>query len=67
MCLGGWFVKKVKAMSVVVDPSARETFTARELTAAYKEFTEHGPQYQDGETGLSVLLWRARAPGLQGI
>jgi hypothetical protein len=41
-------------MSVVVEPSARETFTPCELTAAYKEFTEHGPQYQDAETGLSA-------------
>ena len=41
-------------MSVVVEPSARETFTPCELAAAYKEFTEHGPQYQDAETGLSA-------------
>jgi hypothetical protein len=44
-------------MSVVVEPSARETFTPRELAAAYKEFTEHGPQYQDAETGLSASAY----------
>ena len=44
-------------MSVVVDPSARETFTPRELAAAYKEFKEHGAQYQDGETGLSASAY----------
>jgi hypothetical protein len=58
MCLGGWIVKKVKAMSIVVDPSARETFTPRELAAAYKEFTEQGPQYQDAETGLRAAAYR---------
>jgi hypothetical protein len=45
-------------MSVVVTPSARETFTPRELTDAYKEFTDHGPQYLDVETGLSVSAYR---------
>ena len=45
-------------MGVVVEPSARETFTPRELAAAYKEFTEHGPQYQDAETGLSASAYR---------
>jgi hypothetical protein len=45
-------------MSVVVDPSARETFTLRELAATYKEFTEHGPQYQDAESGLSASAYR---------
>jgi len=45
-------------MSVVVDPSARETFTPRELADAYEAFTEHGPQYQDAETGLSALAYR---------
>jgi hypothetical protein len=44
-------------MSVVVEPSARETFTPHELAAAYKEFTEHGPQYQDAETGLSASAY----------
>ena len=46
------------ATSVVVDPSARETFTPRELAAAYKEFTEHGAQYLDAETGLSASAYR---------
>jgi hypothetical protein len=45
-------------MGVVVSPSARETFTPRELAAAYKEFTEHRPQHQDAETGLSVSAHR---------
>ena len=45
-------------MSLVVDPSACETFTPRELVAAYKEFTEHGPQYQDAETGRSASAYR---------
>ena len=46
------------AICLVVDPSARETFIPRELAAAYKEFTEHGPQHQDAETGLSVSAHR---------
>jgi hypothetical protein len=45
-------------MSVVVTPSARETFTFREITAAYKEFKEHGPQHLDAETRLSVSAYR---------
>jgi hypothetical protein len=45
-------------MGVVVDPSARETFTPRELTAAYKEFKEHGAQYQDAETGIKAAAYR---------
>jgi hypothetical protein len=45
-------------MSVVVDPSARETFTPCELAAVYKEFTEHGPQLLDLETGLSASAYR---------
>ena len=44
-------------MSVVVEPSARETFTPRELVAAYKEFKEHGPQYQDAETGIKAAAY----------
>ena len=38
--------------------SARETFTPRELAAAYKEFKEHRPQYQDAKTGLSASAYR---------
>ena len=45
------------AISVVVEPSARETFTPRELDGAYKDFTEHGPQHQDAETGLSASAY----------
>jgi len=44
-------------MSVVVTPSARETFTPRELVAAYKEFTKHGPQYLDGERGVKAAAY----------
>ena len=39
-------------MTAVVTPSARETFTPRELSAAYEDYTEHGPQYLNAETGL---------------
>jgi hypothetical protein len=46
------------AMSVVVDPSARETFTPRELADAYEEFKEHRPQYVDAESGLSASAYR---------
>ena len=45
-------------MGVVVTPSARERFTPRELTAAYKVFKERGPQYLDAETGLSASAYR---------
>jgi hypothetical protein len=45
-------------MGVVVIPSSRETFTPRVLTAAYKIFTERGPQYLDAETGLSASAYR---------
>jgi hypothetical protein len=45
-------------MSVVVKPSARETFTPRELTAAYQEFQECGPQYLDAETGLRAAAYQ---------
>jgi hypothetical protein len=51
-------VKEGNPMGVVVEPSARETFTPRELVAAYKEFTEHGGYYQDAETGLSASAYR---------
>jgi hypothetical protein len=46
--------KEGNAMSILVDPSAREKFTPRELADAYKEFTEHGPQLQDAETGIKA-------------
>jgi hypothetical protein len=44
-------------MNVVVVPSASETFTPRELAAAYREFAEHGPQHLDLETGLSASAY----------
>jgi hypothetical protein len=45
-------------MKVVVDPSARETFTPREITTAYKQFEECGRQYVDAETGLRAAAYR---------
>jgi hypothetical protein len=45
-------------MSVVVTPSARETFTPRELTDAYKQFEVCGAQYLDAETGLRAAAYR---------
>ena len=45
-------------MSVVVTPCARETFTPRELTDAYKIFKEQGPQYLSDETGLRSSVYR---------
>jgi hypothetical protein len=42
----------------VVTPSARETFTPRELTDAYRIFKERGPQYVDAETGLGAAAYR---------
>ena len=44
-------------MSVIFTPSARELFKPRELAAAYKEFTGHGPQLLDLETGLSASAY----------
>src|SRR5215217_2954669 len=54
----GMVVKEGSAMGVVVEPSARETFTPRELAAAYKEFLERGPQYLDEETGITASAYR---------
>lgn len=45
-------------MSLVVQPSARETFTPREIAAAYRDFTESGPQYVDEESGLKASAYR---------
>jgi len=45
-------------MSVVVTPSARETFTPRELADAYKDFETRGPQYLDDETGIKASAYR---------
>jgi hypothetical protein len=44
-------------MSVVFTPSVREIFTPRELVAAYKEFTEHGGQQQDAESGVKAAAY----------
>jgi len=45
-------------MNVVVDRSAHETFTPRELSTAYKHFEEDGPQYVDAESGLRAAAYR---------
>ena len=45
-------------MSVVVEPSAREAFTPRELTDAYEDFETRGPQYLDDETGIKAGAYR---------
>jgi hypothetical protein len=45
-------------MSLVVDRSARKTFTPRELADAYEHFKEQGVQYQDAETGLRASAYR---------
>jgi len=45
-------------MSFVVDLSACETFTPRELAEAYEEFIERGPQYLSAETGLRAAAYR---------
>ena len=44
--------------SVVVTPSARETFTSGELTDAYQQFKEGGPQYVSAEPGLRAAAYR---------
>jgi hypothetical protein len=44
-------------MGVIAHPSAREPFTTRELVAAYKEFTEHGPQHHDAEPGVKAAAY----------
>jgi hypothetical protein len=50
--------RRGSAIGVVVTPSARETLTPRELTAAYKIFKERGPQYLDTETGIRAAAYR---------
>ena len=45
-------------MSVVVTSSARETFTPRELTDAYRDFETRGPEYLDAETGIKAAAYR---------
>jgi hypothetical protein len=44
--------------SIVVMPSAREAFTPRELTDAYEQFLERGPQHVDAESGLEASAYR---------
>jgi hypothetical protein len=45
-------------MNLVVHPSARETFTPREITTAYNHFEEDGPQYVDAESGFRAAAYR---------
>jgi hypothetical protein len=45
-------------MSVVVTPRAREMFTPRELTDAYKDFEKRGAQYLDAETGIKATAFQ---------
>jgi len=45
-------------MSVIVEPSAREAFTPRELVDAYEDFEKSGPQYLNAETGLRAAAYR---------
>jgi len=33
-------------------------FTPRELSAAFKEFLERGPQFLDAETGITASAYR---------
>ena len=58
MYLGQRLVTEGRAVSVVVEPSAREMFTPRELAAAFKEFLERGAQYLDAETGIRASAYR---------
>jgi hypothetical protein len=44
-------------MSLVVDPSARERFTPRELIEAYEDFLGNEPQYLDAETGIKATAY----------
>ncbi len=39
-------------------PSARERFTPHELSAAYEDYTEHGPQYVNVQTGHRAAAYR---------
>jgi hypothetical protein len=45
-------------MGVVVQPSAREAFTPRELATAYKDLIVSGPHYLDAETGIKARAYR---------
>jgi hypothetical protein len=45
-------------MSLVLQPSARERFTPRELIDAYEDFLGREPQYVDVESGLRASAYR---------
>jgi hypothetical protein len=45
-------------VSLVVQPSARERFTPRELVAAYEDFIGGEPQYLDTETGFKASAYQ---------
>ena len=48
-------------MNLVTTPSARETFSPRELSVAYEDYTEHGAQYVNAQTGLKATAYRLGA------
>jgi hypothetical protein len=50
--------RRGSVVNFVVTPSARERFTPRELSAAYEDFLERGPQYLNAETGLRASAYR---------
>ena len=59
MYLGQRLVTERRAVSgVVVTPSAREMFTPSELSAAFEEFIERGPQCLEAETGIRASAYR---------
>ena len=45
------------AIGVVVEPSAREAFTPREIAEAYKDFTKRVPQYLDADTDIKASVY----------
>ena len=45
-------------MGVLVQPSARETFSPGELVAAYEDFVASGPRYLDAESGIEASSYR---------
>ena len=55
---GGALSVEGSAMGVIVEPSAREAFTPRELIDAYEDFEKRGPQYLDAETGIKASAYR---------
>jgi hypothetical protein len=48
----------VNVVEIVATPSARETFTPRELSVAYLDYTKHGPRYLNTETGYGGTAYR---------